>query len=83
MSVPAVKHGLCTGFDSRQLHRKEPGQSHKLWPVFFLINICGRDSLDDVASVTAYWVADAGRVMRTPDGRLVVAADIAGVALDW
>jgi hypothetical protein len=23
------------GFDSRQLHKEDAGQSHKLWPVFF------------------------------------------------
>jgi hypothetical protein len=81
--LSAGHRAFCAEFDSRRPHQESAGQNHRFWPVFFLINICGRDSLDDVASVTAYWVADAGCVMRTPNGRSVVAADIAGVALDW
>jgi len=34
-SVFAAHAILCAWFDSRQLHEKGTGQSHKLWPVFF------------------------------------------------
>jgi hypothetical protein len=43
--ISAVHAVLCAWFDSRQLHREDAGQSHKLWPVLIfhrhLINICG------------------------------------------
>jgi hypothetical protein len=41
LSIYAGQVDLCAGFDSRQLHWKDAGQSHKLWPVFFFINPAG------------------------------------------
>ena len=38
-SIPVPLTEVRNGFDSRQLHWKDTGQSHKLWPVFFFINI--------------------------------------------
>lgn len=41
LSVCADHQHFRSGFDSRQLHRKDTGQGHKSWPVSFLINIRG------------------------------------------
>jgi hypothetical protein len=34
-SSSSGQRDFCAKFDSRQLHRKGAGQSHKPWPVFF------------------------------------------------
>ena len=52
-------------FDSRQLHRESAGQSRKLWPVFFFINISstlvGEGITPKEETDTLHWVCSPGR----------------------